>query len=176
MKLTLGLDDFVTAELDAVHERVQLLACSLDNLLALGSLREQGDDRDTAAKQISSARLSSLAANDSRVATDDGHDSLGGVSSCKTRKERGSPDDIERGDAEQPGGNCHVSAIEQTSNSFVLSRVSLPHKTNNYAHPGLGTHERRTASTAAKRGRRRSAPTLKVESLRKPIEGASNKS
>ncbi|KAI3480889.1 hypothetical protein L1887_56963 [Cichorium endivia] len=75
----LGLDDLVTAELDAVDELLVLLALG-DGVAAVG-LREERHDGDT------------------RVATDDGDDGLGGLLARDAREEGGGTGDVEGGDA-----------------------------------------------------------------------------
>ena len=77
---SLGLDDLVTTELDALDESLVLLAL---DVLAEGGLREEGDDGDTG------------------VATDDGDLDVLRVGLLDLGKEARGTDDVEGGDTEE---------------------------------------------------------------------------
>lgn len=79
----LGLDDLVTTELNALDERSEGLAALLDNLLALGQLREERDDGDT------------------RVTADDGNVSLLGLGAGEARQEGRGANEVEGGDTKE---------------------------------------------------------------------------
>lgn len=79
----LGLDDLVTAELDAVNELLQGLAALLDDLLAGRELRQERDD------------------GRARVATDDGDDGVLRLGAGNAREEGRGTDNVEGGDTEE---------------------------------------------------------------------------
>lgn len=79
----LGLDDLVTTELDALDESGEGLSTLLDELLALGDLRQEGDDRG------------------SRVTSDDGNVRVGRVGASELRNESRGTDNVEGRDTEE---------------------------------------------------------------------------
>jgi hypothetical protein len=85
-RTVLGLDDLVTAKLDAVHQVRVGLTASGGDLGALGDLAEEGDD------------------GDARVAADDLDVGLGRVGLGELGDKGRGADDVEGGDAEEPAG------------------------------------------------------------------------
>ena len=86
----LGLDDFVTTELDAVDERV----ADLTGNVGVVGLREERDDGHAG------------------VATDDGDGLVGRVGALDLRDEAGGTDDVEGGDTEEALGVVDALALE----------------------------------------------------------------
>lgn len=85
----LGLDDLVTAELDAVDVAVELLASQV-----VAGLGQEGDDGSAG------------------VTTDDGDVLAGGVGVLQLGDEAGSADNVEGGDTEQALGVVDTSLLE----------------------------------------------------------------
>jgi hypothetical protein len=88
----LGLDNFITTELDAVGKSIELL---LGELLA--SLREKGNNGDT------------------RVTTNDSDLHILGVLTLNLRDETRGTDNIKGGDAEKTLGVVDISLLEDLS-------------------------------------------------------------
>jgi hypothetical protein len=88
----LGLDDLISTELDALDESGESVSSSLNNLLALGGLREEGND------------------GGSRVTSDDGDGGVLGGGSSEARKERRRANDIEGGDTEEAVEESRIRA------------------------------------------------------------------
>lgn len=104
----LGLDDFVTAELDAVDEGIAGLAFNV----GVVGLREEGDDCHTG------------------VATDDGDFLVGGVGGLDLGDEAGGTDDIKGGDTEEALGVVDALGLEDLGDNgdsgvdLLISRLS----------------------------------------------------
>jgi hypothetical protein len=88
----LGLDDLVTAELDAVDE------LGVGGELGVVGLGEEGDNGDT------------------RVTTNNGDLLIGGVGALLLRDEAGGTDDVEGGDTEEALGVVDALALEDLGN------------------------------------------------------------
>ncbi len=101
----LGLDDFVTTELDAVNELLVLLALG-DGVTAVG-LAEQGYDGDT------------------RVTTDDGDDGVGGLLTRDAGKEGGSTGNVEGGDTVELLRVVNTSLLEDLGNNGTVELTGL---------------------------------------------------
>ena len=90
-RTVLGLDDLVTTELDAVNEGLVGLTGDRARVLGLG---DEGND------------------GRARVATDDSHGNVLGVSLGEAGKEALSANDVEGGDTEDVGGVVHAGLLE----------------------------------------------------------------
>jgi hypothetical protein len=113
----LGLDDLVTAVLDALDERGEGLAALLDNLLAGRELREEGDD------------------GRARVATDDGDVGVLGLGAGDAREEGRGADDVESRDTEEALGVVDAGLLEDLGDDGD-SRVD---RVGDDADAGLGS-------------------------------------
>lgn len=99
----LGLDDLISTELDALDESGEAVSSSLDNLLALGGLREEGND------------------GGSRVSSDDGDGGVLGGGSSEAGKEGRRANDIKGGDTEEATDGRRISAC-----SWLKERGNSP--------------------------------------------------